>query len=229
MMASWPCPTPGGGTADEHAFALDHARPARLLIVPPPLDEGNRLRRMLIQAMRALDAAGVDAILIDLPGCNESVQPLAEQTLAGWRQSVAAAAAHFGATHILAVRAGGLGIAEETAARLPVLAYAPQGGAALLRQMVRMRVLSAREAGREERPADLIERGRTEGLVLAGYRLGAAMIVGLEQAGVSDAATALSQGDIGGPGLWLRAEPGEDPAQATALASAVARWMGAAR
>jgi hypothetical protein len=32
----------------------------------------------------------------------------------------------------------------------------------------------------------------------------------------------IAQGDLGGPGLWLRAEPDHDPRQADALAATIA-------
>ena len=228
MIARWPCPTPhavagpadgadrDAGLSTEYALACDRGRAARLLIVPALFDEGNRLRRFTVETLRALDAAGVDAMLPDLPGTNESEQPLAAQSLVGWQAAMTAAAAHFGATHVLAIRGGGL-----VAPELPGWAYAPVGGAALVRQMVRMRLLAAREAGREERHDDLIAVGRAEGLELAGYRLGPALLAGLLEAAPAGQLTTISQGDIGGAGLWLRAEPGENAKQSRALAARI--------
>ena len=65
---------------------------------------------------------------------------------------------------------------------------------------------------------------RASGLELAGYRLGAAMIAELEIAEPSGGAALanIAQSDIGGAGLWLRAEPDHDPAQAEAMAQIVA-------
>ena len=34
------------------------------------------MRRLTVEVMRRLDAAGIDCFLPDLPGCNESLQPL---------------------------------------------------------------------------------------------------------------------------------------------------------
>ena len=218
MMASWPCPTPDGGTASEHAFSCEGSGPVLLLIVPALFDEGNRLRRFTAQTMHALALRGIGSVLIDLPGTNESLQPLGRMTLSGWQEAVACAARHFSPSHVAALRGGAM---LTGAAGIPTLSYAPTGGATILRQMIRMRVLSAREAGREEKAEDLLAEGREAGIVLGGYALNAAMVAELEHAGPAPAAT-ISHGDIGGGALWLRAEPGEDAGQADALAARLA-------
>lgn len=215
MIAAWPCPA-HDGTADEFALTFDRGRPCRLLIVPALFDEANRLRRFTAQTMRALDGLGIDSFLPDLPGTQESLRSLTAMTLADWRQAMNAAAAHFHASHVLALRGGAL-----VAPQLPGWALAPLPGASILRQMIRIRILSSREAGREEQAADLLGRGLRDGLELAGYRLGAAMIEQLQSAQPT-ALTAIAPHELGGPGLWLRAEPGEDPDQSAALAALAA-------
>lgn len=217
MIASWPCPTPDGQTTGEYACAFLRDRPVRVLIIPAPFDEANRLRRLLVRTMRLLDAAGIDSVLPDLPGTNESLLPLGAMTLPHWHQAMISAATHFGATHILAVRGGAL-VAPST---LPGWSYAPTTGAAILRQMIRMRVLASREAGREENSATLLEQGSANGLELAGYQLCATMVAGLQAAAPTDSLTTIQQSDVGGSGLWLRAEPDDDVNQAEALASIV--------
>jgi len=216
MIAAWP-----GPDGDEYTLACDRGRPHRLLLLPALFDEGNKLRHFTVEVLRRLDAAGIDAFLPDLPGCNESLAPLAAQTLAGWRQCAETAAAHFAATHVLSLRGGAL-CEPDT---LPVLRYAPVTGEALLRALLRARVLASKEAGLDESREGLLERGRREGLELAGYRLGAQMVRELEVAepGGGAALTNVAQPDLGGPGLWLRAEPAHDPGQAEALASRVVR------
>ena len=216
MIAAWPGPEGG-----EYAVACDRGRECRLLVLPALFDESNKLRHFTVEVMRRLDAAGIDALLPDLPGCNESLASLEQQTLAGWRQAAEAAAAHFAATHVLSVRGGAL-CEPDT---LPVLRYAPVTGEALLRGLLRARVLASKEAGLDENRDVLLERGRREGLELAGYRLGAQMVRELETAepGGGAALANVAQPELGGPGLWLRAEPDHDPRQAEALASRVAR------
>lgn len=219
MIAAWPCP---GG--EELALALDRGRPARLLILPALFDEGNKLRHFTAQAMRLLGDAGIDSLLPDLPGCNESLAPLATQTLAGWREAARAAAAHFAATHVLAIRAGAL-----LAPALPGWRYAPQDGPAVLRTLLRARLLAGREAGRTETSQELMATGLGKGLNLLGYSLGPQLFRELETASLtgSSGQSDIAPADLGGPGLWLRAEPDHDPAQAAALAALIAGGIGA--
>jgi hypothetical protein len=215
VIASWP--TPAG---EEYAVAFDQGRADRLLVLPAWFGEGNKLRHFTVEVMRRLDGSGIDSFLPDLPGCNESTAPLEQQTLESWRAEAAEAAWHFSATHVLAIRAGA-NIAPDS---LPGWRYAPLAGSAQLRALLRARVLVAREAGRGEDRDRLLEIGRREGLELAGYRLGAAMVDGLAEAELPAAGKQrdIMQGDIGGPGLWLRAEPDHDPRQADALAAIIA-------
>jgi len=221
--ASWPCPLPGGGSAGEYALVFDSGRQDRLLIVPALFDEGNKLRRLAFDVMRRLDAAGIDCFLPDLPGCNESLQRLEAQKPQDWLDATVAAARHFGITHVLGMRGGCL----LTPAGLPVWHYAPVKASALLRQLLRARVLSSREAGREERREELEETARTSGIELAGYRMGAAFYRSFEDMVPSGDAVIIPQESIGGSGLWLRAEPDENRAQADALAAMIMTGIGA--
>lgn len=225
MIAGYPTPggpspgrEPGKDTTEEFALAFDKARPHRLLIVPALFEEANRMRRLTVEVMRRLDAAGIDCCLPDLPGCNESLQSLEVQTLDSWRVAMAATAAHFEATHVLGIRGGALVQPE-----LPGWRYAPVKGANLLRQMLRARIVASREAGLAETQEGLLEAGSRDGLELVGYRLGPALLDQLQAAEpVGGPSSDIPQDMVGGGGLWLRAEPGEDRAQADALAAIVA-------
>lgn len=218
MISTWPCPNADGSSADEMLLSFDKGRVQRVLILPAWFDEANKMRRQTVQVMRQLDERGVDSFLPDLPGCNESLAPLAEQTLDTWRAAAIAAAAHVEASHVLAVRAGAL-IAPEG---LPAWYYAPLTGAKVLRAMLRARVVAEREAGREVTSESLLEQGRAEGLTLAGWPIGAAMLCALEAATPTPNAQKIEQKALTGPGLWLRAEAGEDGTQAEELAAIVA-------
>ena len=115
-----------------------------------------------------------------------------------------------------------IGIPDDTQRshlKLPVHRTSPDGTAAA-------RV--AREAGIAETQDGLLALGRAEGLDLAGLRLSADFIT--EFLGrVPDAEAPhreISQEALGcGGGLWLRAEPGEDAAQADALAAIIAMGL----
>lgn len=218
MIVSWPFgPHPSG---EEYAFTQDRGRAQRVLVLPALFDEANKTRHLVVEVMRRLDGAGIDSFLPDLPGCNESLAPLERQTLGSWREAAEAAAAHFAATHVLTVRAGAI-LAPST---LPGWRYAPIGGPNVLRALLRARTISAREAGHAETIDELTERGRSGGIELAGYRLSGDMFRELEAAALPDSTglSDIAQGTVSGGGLWLRAEPGFDPAQADALAALVA-------
>jgi hypothetical protein len=215
--AGWPCPLPGGATSQEYALAFDRGRERRLLIVPALFDEANRLRRLTVEVMRRLDGADIDCFLPDLPGCNESLQPLNVQTPDDWRDAVSAAAAHFGATHALGIRGGTL----LTPAGVPCWHYAPVKGSSVLRQMIRARIVASREAGLSETQQGLLDKALADGIELTGHRLSADFVgqfqplVPREGSQVQE----IGQDMIGGGGLWLRAEPDEDRNQADALAA----------
>ncbi len=223
MIASWPCPGPSG-PSEEYAPAFDRGRARRLLIVPALFDEANRLRRMLTDTMRLLDDAGIDSFLPDLPGCNESLQALEAQSLHGWRVAMENASQHFAATEVLAVRGGAL-VCPST---LPGFILEPAKGPSIVRQLLRARTIAAREAGRHEESAALLELGRTEGLELAGYRFGASLIAGLQDAlPQTEGQRIITQSELGGGGLWLRAEPAAAPEQSEALARLITAGLGA--
>jgi hypothetical protein len=217
---SYPCPLPGGAEASELALAFDRGRARRVLIAPALFDEANRMRRLTAEVMRRLDKSGIDSFLPDLPGCNESTQDLALVEPEDWRMALDAAARHFNATHLLAVRGGGL----VAPAKLPGWLYAPIKGANLVRTMIRARVIAAREAGREESAETLLAQGLQMGIDLAGWSLSGEMLRQLQDAlpTARDNLAVIDQETIGGGGLWLRAEPDENSAQADALAAVIA-------
>lgn len=205
------------------ALVFDRGRAPRLLVLPALFDEANKLRRQVVEVMRRLDLSGVDSFLPDLTGCNESAAPLETQTLENWRGAAQAAAAQFGATHVLAVRAGCL-LAPPG---LPGWRYAPTTGAKVLRNLLRARTIAAREAGGSETIEDLSVIARRQGIELAGWPIGAAMFAALEKAvaNADSQQAVIHQSDIGGGSLWLRAEAGDDPEQADMLAALVAMGM----
>lgn len=226
---NWSPAAPDAGKApparEELLVTFDHARSKRVLILPALFDEANKLRRFTLSVMRALDSLGIDSALPDWPGCHESLAPLRVQTLAGWREHAGQVARQFGATHTLAIRAGAL-IAP---ADLPGWRYAALGGSKLLSGLLRAQVIAEREAGRSATREALLEQGRASGLTLGGWELGPVMVRELESAAPASGPSPvdIDQAQLGGPGLWLRAEPGEDADQAQALARIIADKGGA--
>lgn len=222
---SYPCPLPHCGSSTEYALAFDSGRTKRILLVPALLDEANRMRRFSVEVMRRLDGAGLDCFLPDLPGTNESSVDLATVTPSDWQGAMAAAAGAFGATHVLAIRGGGLLWPEG----LPGWHYGPVKGASLLRTLLRARVIAGREAGREETADALLAEAHERGIELTGYPLSAAMVRELSALAPTPRAhvQVVDQDLLGGSPLWLRAEPGEDASQADALAAVIAMSLSA--
>ncbi|ANU08145.1 hypothetical protein [Paraurantiacibacter namhicola] len=172
------------------------------------------MRQFTAEVVRLLGERGVPASLPDLPGANESLAPLEAQSLESWRAAASEAAWQLGCTHVLAIRAG-----ANAAPELPGWAYAALPGKNALRGLLRARVLASKERGVPEDRDGLLESGKTDGLELAGYRLGPDMIAQLENAELPDRPELrpVAAAELGGPGLWLRAEPDHDAAQAEAL------------
>ncbi len=224
MIFTWNIPARDDGLAgEEQVLGFDRGRSVRVLVLPAWFDEANKLRRFTVEVMRRLDSAGIDSLLPDLPGCNESLEPLEQQTLGYWREAAKAAADLLGATHVLAIRAGAM-VAPDG---LPGWHYAAQSGPKLLRGMIRARTIAAREAGKFETYEGLTTLGREAGLVLGGWSLGPAMISELETAepALAPGHSDIPQTALGGPGLWLRAEPDEDAGQAESLAVLIAQSL----
>jgi hypothetical protein len=209
---------------DEFCLCFGTGNARQILIVPPLFDEMNRVRRMLVQAMRDLDTRGVGSMLIDLPGCNESLAKLEEQSLDGWRAAVAACADQLGATHMASLRGGSL---IDDGIGLPHWRLAPVKGSSLLKTMIRTRIAGEKEAGRATSEAELMAATKTAPLELGGNLLGSDMIAQLaiaEPVAVTNLTERKLGEDIAGSPLWLRAEPQDDAAMSASIAADLDRW-----
>jgi hypothetical protein len=206
--------------SDELLVTFERGRKARILVIPALFDEANKMRRFTLDVMRALDEAGIDSALPDWPGCNESVAPMATQTLERWRACAVAAMDSFRATHVLSVRAGALIAPPDS----PGWRYAAVDGPKVLSGLLRAQTIAAREAGADETRQGLMARGREHGLMLGGWELGPTLLRELESATLAPqcAQHDVEQSALAGSGLWLRAEAGEDADQAAALATIIA-------
>ncbi|MEM9310406.1 MAG: hypothetical protein AAGA34_03090 [Pseudomonadota bacterium] len=225
IVGTWSPASQGAESASEELLvSFDQSRAHRVLILPALFNEANALRRFTLSVMRALDASGVDSALPDLAGMNESLVPMRDQSLTRWRTQLGGLVESFGATQVLAMRGG----AMLAPASLPGWRYAALDGPKLLATLLRARVVDAREAGRSETREALLEEGRVMGLRLAGWDFGAKMVCELEneQLALASSHRAIDQSRLGGPGLWLRAEPDEDEDQARALADIVIADIG---
>jgi hypothetical protein len=212
-----------GHTECALCLGLDHDR--RLLIIPPLFDEMNRVRRLLVTAMRHLDSLGSGSMIADLPGTHESLASLDSQNLAGWRDAMTAAAMQLGVTHIASLRGGAL--IDDAMPDLPHWRLAPVKGASLLKTMIRTRIAGAKEEGVIFTEAALLEEARRQAINLAGNHLSPAMIADLQRAVPMELPHLTERqlgDDIMGSPLWLRAEPQDDPAMSDALARDWDRW-----
>lgn len=220
---------------EEHGIAcLPDAPRARVLLVLPLFDEMNRLRRTAAMAMRILGDRSIATLIPDLPGTHESEAALDTQSLDSWAMAVAAAADQWHASHIASFRGGAL--IDHGPAALPHWRCAPARGANLLKTMLRTRIAADKEAGVATSSSDLLEQAAIGPVELAGNLFGPAMIASLSEAQAADlpdlTALALASGnstpapgEITGSPLWLRAEPGEDPAFAKAIADGITAWV----
>jgi hypothetical protein len=211
----------GFGDACEHVLGFGAADTDRtILIVPPLFDEMNRVRHMLVEAMRLLAVRGVRCLLPDLPGCNESTADLVAQSIDIWRAAVATASAELGVTHIAALRGGAL---IDDASGLPLWRLAPVKGASLLRTMLRARIAADKEAGRTVTGEMLLADTPIE---LGGHLFGAPMLASLQAAEPVSVPTAFEADleSVSGLPLWLRAEPQHSQAMSEGIAAELDRW-----
>lgn len=208
------------------AFGPDNAA-RRILIIPPLFDEMNRVRAMLVTAMRDLAGRGIATMLPDIPGCNESLANISSQTPGSWQAAMTAAAGQLTATHVASIRGGAL---IDAAIALPHWRLAPAKGTSLLKTMLRTRIAADKEAGKTSSADSLMASAQTGPIELSGYMLGGEMLAGLDAAlpdtsmGVHEMSLGEEPGQLWGKPIWLRAEPQEDPDMSAALAAELDRW-----
>ncbi|MES2753524.1 MAG: hypothetical protein V4659_02555 [Pseudomonadota bacterium] len=180
----------------------------------PPFEEANRTRALLATILRDLNTRGFTTALPDLPGQSESVVATEDARLADWRNAFAAAALALpGCVHAVTLRAGALvDIDAEVASRWML---SPQGGAALARELERLRQLGDGLAAGNKLADDLIaELNGAEPAITGPIRT-------LRLASEPQPADRT----IDAAPLWRRAEPDNDPALAALLADDIAEWI----
>ncbi|MBY0304541.1 MAG: hypothetical protein K2W86_05245 [Sphingomonas sp.] len=218
-----------GGREAMMRFGPDNGPVVVMLL--PLFEEHNRTRTFAVTICRALADLGVASILPDLPGQGESLLPTEQATLGRWRAaiaSIAEAERNRRRVYLASFRAGAVLDGNEAAAG--VWRLSPITGQTALADLQRAETVSGKQdwdaLGPEDAPVQLA--GNAIGWPLyAALRADAALIepqaphrtVRLD----SDPAIA----DIKFPGtpLWRRAEPGNHPALARALASDIADWV----
>lgn len=204
-----------------------------ILFLAPLFEEANRTRFFLLETMRTLALRGFSCFLPDLPGTLESCTPLEAVTWLDWEDAVAAVSALISGPHAIASFRGGalLDSAVDAQGRWRLT---PADGAALLRELIRIRLAADREEGVATSMAAIEEAALAAPFEIAGYRLspdflrmlkarsvdeGAVRTVRLE----NDAQTADAK--IAGQPLWRRSEPGHDPDFSQLIADDISEWM----
>ncbi len=217
------------GTTGLHIEAYDHAGggEAMLRLGPrhgptivaalPMFEEANRTRAAIVDVLRRLAVRGIGSALPDLPGTGESLKRTSDVSLADWREAFAAACAALPQpVHVVAWRSGTL---VDSAADVASRWYlAPHSGAALVRELSRVRGLG----GSEDYAGNLLSEAMIEGLAAAQpTSSGPLRVVRLE----SDAKAADRK--LAAAPLWRASEPGSDPDFQQQVADDIAAWIAA--
>jgi hypothetical protein len=215
----------------EHILRFPGAPDApTVLLIPPFFDEANRMRRTLVQTMRALSGLGIATLLPDLPGQNESLLPTEETSLSLWREALAGIANGEAAPLIVASWRGGALIDDAVTGAIGWWRMAPAAGASIVKTMIRTRIAGEKEAGRMVSADDIRGEAAKGAVELAGNVLSGTMLAELEVAvpvavaPLRSVTVGSGEGKVAGSALWLRAEPGYDAAMAQAIAADIADW-----
>ncbi|WP_448657395.1 hypothetical protein ACPVPU_07945 [Sphingomonas sp. CJ99] len=218
-----------------------------VLIAQALFEESNRTRAFLLSVMRALASHGLTCALPDLPGMGESETPVEKASYLLWLSAFAECAYQVSPdrpVHVLTLRGGALLTGWTPAASL--YQFAPVEGASLVRDLIRARQASGRDAAFEGEMAALMAAPAPETplptVTLAGNAIPGDLLVHLAHGHAlapetedeppmprrvarlaSDPAPADVRFDAAP--LWRRSEPGQDEALATALAADVADWV----
>lgn len=208
-----------------------------VVIALPLLEEANRVRAFAVTICRALAEAGVASALPDLPGTGESLTDGAGISLRDLREAFAAAveqADEGRPVHCVAIRSGAL--LDRDAAFASRWHLAAQTGQRLVREWQRVVDASAREAGSASVRLDTA--GSEETVDIAGHRMPGPLLAELADDPTKDLPANGPRRDvrlnddpgsadlhITGTPLWRRAEPGNDPDLAEALADDIAQWV----
>jgi hypothetical protein len=185
----------------------------RVLFFEPLFEEANRTRRLIAQIRHMLLSGGIDSEIAEPPGTGESLTPIEAVSFADW---LAYANGCNGYTVIASIRGGAL--LDHAASAPGYWRFSPETGARLVRDLDRARL------------------GNADGSMLyAGHKVQPSLIDVLKSASpqpVSPLRVVRLESDTGdadlklpGSPLWRRAEPGEDFALASALATDLANWV----
>jgi hypothetical protein len=219
---------------EEYCLRAGSDQNSWILLVPPLFDEMNRARRMLADVMRFLDQQHVGSILPDLPGTNESRFPSEKVDLNVWREALTCCLEQFGQPAAIAAFRGGC-LIDNIEKTTKTWRLAPVKGQNLLRTLMRTRIASDKEEGKQTTLAGLTEQAQGQLLNLAGNQISQNLFSDLQSAQLPDSEnlrTVRLDGDskpsdrnIPGSPLWLRVEPDSDEKLSAAIANDLVSWI----
>ena len=205
-----------------------------VLAAMPLFEEANRTRAFIVTILRALAERGIASALPDLPGTGESLIETEDAILTDWQTAFLSASASLNpgeGLHGLAIRGGTL--LDSTAGLASRWHFAPVSGDGLVRDMLRTRLVAAKESSEEVDTNAIGPPGPP--IELAGNRISRTLLAELGRAVPMIAAplrtirldtdTQPADRHIAGSPLWRRSEPGNDPALARLLADDIAAWI----
>jgi hypothetical protein len=188
--------------------------PLQVLLFEPLFEEKNRTRRLIAQVAVRLERFGIGLAVPDLPGTGESLTEIACVSFANWTDAAKSVVSLVNPVCVASIRGGAL--LDCVLNTLPVWRFSPETGARLVRDLRRMQV-----AG-----------GDTDSL--GGHKLSTDFILALESTSPATPthlrtlrlSSDMVEADhkLDAAPLWRRAEPGEDPVLAEALAKDLAGW-----
>jgi len=207
-----------------------------VIVALPLFEEANRTRTFAVTMMRALADRGVASALPDLPGTGESEADLADTSLLDMREAHEALTLKLygegSAVFALGIRSGAL--IDTFSLVRGRWHLAPQDGDAVLRELVR---LKNAEGGAQKYDRHTIIGAAQDAVPIGGNLVSTTLLADLSGASVHDHAgvprrvvrlesdPGAADHKVDAAPLWRRAEPGNDPALAAALADDVTTWV----
>ncbi|CAN5298453.1 hypothetical protein BH10PSE14_BH10PSE14_16300 [soil metagenome] len=206
-----------------------------VVVALPLFEEANRTRAFVVTILRLLSARGIASALPDLPGTGESELETEQASLSHWKEAFVSATialrSVYDSIHIVALRGGAL--VDHDAGAESRWHFAPLPGARVIRDLGRVALTAAKEAGTSFDPAMLTTPGPP--IEIAGNRLSRTLLAELAAAEPTSSGhlrtvrlgndPMAADRHIDGAPLWRRSEPANDTALANLLADDIAGWI----
>jgi len=201
----------------------------------PLFEEANRTRAFVVTILRQLALRGFAGALPDLPGTGESVIGTEQAALSYWIEAFAAATTALRTTyesvHVIGFRGGAL--VDRDAVVDSRWFFSPLTGATVTRDLGRVALAAAKEAGTSFDPATLTAPGSP--IEIAGNPLSRELLAELARAEPTSTAPLrtvrlttdplTADRHVAGTPLWRRSEPDNDAPLAALLADDIAGWI----